>query len=308
MRTCFLRITGQSTINGFAGYSPIDDQTVNNFGEGRGQGPDGVNARRLYFGTGWRRAAWNQQIVASIAETVVTEADGLQPMLSIDVVKAAIWDYVTQAQASWTAPKPRVHENGLRLENDDEAAIRQGKQLSRREKATRINCLKKEKYEFRRNGISALLGDPSQDQVTKRKWEMMAEINTALQIEGQSSEESDHDQDCPPNGSRPLKVSRPRYRHPVVSELMGHLDLAIGIHREHTARGSGKRLRAKHARIRIRTPTTSVRTVKSGLPRNLYDPVFLETLTPAMRAEVKPHDSEISQFSHYTAESNRMQE
>ncbi|KAJ3791338.1 hypothetical protein GGU11DRAFT_761684, partial [Lentinula aff. detonsa] len=107
MRTCFLRITGQSTVNGFAGYSPIDDQTVNNFGEGRGQGPDGVNARRLYFGTGWRRAAWNQQIVASIAETVVTEADGLQPMLSIDVVKAAIWDYVTQAQASWTAPKPR---------------------------------------------------------------------------------------------------------------------------------------------------------------------------------------------------------
>ncbi|KAJ3794238.1 hypothetical protein GGU11DRAFT_759311, partial [Lentinula aff. detonsa] len=127
------------------------------------------------------------------------------------------------------------------------------------------------KYEFRRNGISALLGDPSQDQVTKRKWEMMAEINTALQIEGQSSEESDHDQDCPPNGSRPLKVSRPRYRHPVVSELMGHLDLAIGIHREHTARGSGKRLRAKHARICIRTPTTSQCVLKSNLtiPKSL---------------------------------------
>ena len=162
-----------------------------------------------------------------------------------------------------------------------------------------------QKYEGRKRGIAELLEAPSQqDPVPKRKWEMMAEINEALGTEGQSSEESDREPDKRlPNHAFPLKVTRPCYRHELAGELMEDLDKSIDKLR---ANSGTRRL---HHCVRKRTTDTSTNSLKSGLPKALYDPCFLEHLTPMKRTQVKPSDTAMPRFSAYVSQvSERMQE
>ena len=76
-----------------------------------------------------------------MASTMLKEAAELQlePALGEDVVKAAIWDYVKQARNSWSSTKPRVHESGERMENADEAVLRNAHYQSQRSQAVKNN-------------------------------------------------------------------------------------------------------------------------------------------------------------------------
>lgn len=144
-----------------------------------------------------------------------------------------------------------------------------------------------QKYEGCKIGIVELREAPSQqDPVTKRKWEMMEEVNEALGTEGQSSEESDREPGKRlSNHAYPLKVTRPFYRHELAGELMENLDKAIDqVHAD-----SGTR-RVRH-RVRTRSTVRSTNLLQSGLPTALYDPYFLEHLTPTMRNRVRPRDT-----------------
>lgn len=144
-----------------------------------------------------------------------------------------------------------------------------------------------QKYEGCKIGIVELREAPSQqDPVTKRKWEMMEEVNEALGTEGQSSEESDREPGKRlSNHAYPLKVTRPFYRHELAGELMENLDKAIDqVHAD-----SGTR-RVRH-RVRTRSTVRSTNLLQSGLPTALYDPYFLEHLTPTMRNRVRPCDT-----------------
>lgn len=92
LRRVFRRLTEQSKINNFTGYTPVSDETITAFGESSGPGPQGDDTHRLYFDEGWRQAAWNHRVVTTMASAMLTEAaeSQIEPPLSEDVVKAAI--------------------------------------------------------------------------------------------------------------------------------------------------------------------------------------------------------------------------
>lgn len=133
---------------------------------------------------------------------------------------------------------------------------------------------------------------------------MMDEVNEALGTEAQSSEESDREPSKRLSShAYPLKVSRPFYRHELAGELMEDLDKSI----DKLRADSGTR-RVRH-RIRTRSAVKSANSLKSGLPTALYDPHFLERLTPTMRRRVKPSSTLMPRFSAYVSQiSDRMQQ
>ena len=141
LRGTFRRLTKQSKINDFTGYTPVSEEAAKAFGEGSGPGPHGDDTHRLYLGDGWRQAAWNHTVVATMASAMLMEAAELQlePALSDDVVKAAIWDFVKQAWGSWSSTKPRVHESGERMESAGEALLRNAHYQSQRSQSVKNN-------------------------------------------------------------------------------------------------------------------------------------------------------------------------
>lgn len=120
---------------------PVSEETVKAFGEGSGPGPHVDDTHRLYLGEGWRQAAWNHTVVRTIASTMLTEAaeSQLEPALGEDVVKAAIWDFIKQDQASWSSTKPRIHESGERMESAGEAFSRNAHYQAQRSQAVKTN-------------------------------------------------------------------------------------------------------------------------------------------------------------------------
>lgn len=131
----------------------------------------------------------------------------------------------------------------------------------------------------------------------------MEEVNEALGAEGQSSEESDREEPSRrlSNDAYPLKVSRPFYRHELAGELLEDLDKSIDKLRTDSGR-------VRH-RIRTRSPVRSTKSLKKGLPKALYDPLFLQSLTPTLRKRVQPRDTPMPRFSAYVSQvTDRMQE
>lgn len=174
------------------------------------------------------------------------------------------------------------------------------------------SCLSRraQKYTGRQAAIAQLLEDAqgttsqAQDPIALRKWEMIEEVNEALGIEGQSSEESDTNPDTRlPNHHYALKVTRPAYRHSMVGELMNDVDKSIDKLRNTDTR------RLRH-RVRMRTIDKSTNSVKKGLPTALYDSEFLQKLNPLQRNQVRPSDAIMPRFSAYVTQVNfdRMRE
>lgn len=133
--------------------------------------------------------------------------------------------------------------------------------------------------------------------IQKTHFEMMKQVNDALGIEGQSSEDSDSEHD--PNSNQPaaLLVSIPHSRRRIISQLLYDLDNDIDRHRSQSLRSRGKRIIPKPTRIRKRTDNISYRTVKHGLPRALYHRRYLAGLVPSALVAVKPQEIQIPRFT-----------
>ncbi|KAJ3735319.1 hypothetical protein DFJ43DRAFT_992000, partial [Lentinula guzmanii] len=303
----FLDATAQKRVNDFLGYMPISDATAEAFGNGERPGPQGDDLHRFYFGNGWRLHPWNDAVVANIAIKVLGDsAVDTLPSLTAKEVQAAVWDLARQAQVSWKGNKPRpvIDTNGEeRMEDESEAEVRNLEQTLHRKQRTRINARKSDKYKTRKRGIAELLNATSEDRVAHRKWRMVQEINDALGNEGQSSEESDREPSRRlPNHAFPLRVTRPHYRHPIAGELLNDLDNSVDKLRE-----TSDHRHVQH-RLRRRTTDLSMNSVNKGLPKALYDPLYLRSLTPLKRKQLKPSDTAIPRFSAYVSqvESERM--
>lgn len=137
-----------SHVSKFEGYKPVDDSTADDYARGDGAGPsehDGT-LYRLFLGEGWRNAAWNQIIVSNMAKIIYADAtkEGLtETSITLDVVKATLWDYILQARTSWSAKIPCVLENGERLETANEAKLRNAQYQKKRANAVRLTTRKK---------------------------------------------------------------------------------------------------------------------------------------------------------------------
>jgi hypothetical protein len=119
---------------------------------------------------------------------------------------------------------------------------------------------------------------------------MMFHLVDLLQIEGQSSEDTDPEADPVPNQTTPLCVTIPYFRRRIISELMEELDTAIDQLHVDLARRTGKQIIPKFHCSRRRTNNISDRTVKHSLPRSLYHRRFLKRLTPSALAIIKPRE------------------
>jgi len=132
-----------------------------------------------------------------------------------------------------------------------------------------------------------------------KKWQMVANVNRELDIEGQSSEYTDSDVDSESNESPALCTTIPKCRRRIISDLMEDLDQAINEHIRKQSRHLGKRYVPKPSRVRHRTRRISDRTVKRSLPRSCYHRRFLAGLAPNELAMISPRDEEIPIFSQY---------
>jgi len=138
-------MTGMQNLCKFQDYSPIDETTANNFAAGTGPGPTGKNCYRLHFGESWRRSAWNCAAIDNMVKSMLDQAREahMEPILSASTVKALAWDFITQGQSSWRAPKPRIHGSGERLETPQEARARTKQYEAERNRALRSNTRKR---------------------------------------------------------------------------------------------------------------------------------------------------------------------
>lgn len=132
-------------ISQFQRYIPVDEGTAKNFSTGAGPAPPERNYR-LYFGEGWRQAPWNHAVINNMVQPILMQAtkERMEPNLTEDAIKAVIWDFVLQSQNSWNAKKPRIHENGDRLETREEASARDEQYKLSREHAVRSTGRKKQ--------------------------------------------------------------------------------------------------------------------------------------------------------------------
>lgn len=129
------------SVNKFLSYSPATDEQAAEYGEGEGGGP---LCFQLYFGDGWRSSRWNRKVVkdmtASVLLQVVTAKLDVEP--SRDLVEACLWGFIEQAQVSWRSDKPRVTEDGNRVETAEEAHSRAQEYAKRHAKDVRLTTHK----------------------------------------------------------------------------------------------------------------------------------------------------------------------
>lgn len=133
---------------------------------------------------------------------------------------------------------------------------------------------------------------------------MVSNLINLLDIEGQSSEDTDAEDDPIPNQPPRLLVKVPYFRRRVISEYMEQLDSAIDTLRIQEARQAGKRVVSRPSRIRRRTTSTSTRTVKRNLPKSCYHRRYLQSLIPSALAIVRPCDEPIPLFSDWADRMN----
>ncbi|KAK7451662.1 hypothetical protein VKT23_012339 [Stygiomarasmius scandens] len=303
LRRLFCDLTGQLHINHFEKYSPIDDTIASNFANGTHPGPRGADTYRLYFGNEWRKAKWNRQVinymVPLVAERQVQSSiEG--PCLQPNVIEAFIWDFITQAQASWKRRQPRIHESGSRYETRGEAATRAEDYRENRELSVRLTSRKREqKYAMRLKGIANLIGDSSTTSTEHRKWEMTGHVLDALNAEAMSSDCTDSEADS--DGPAPLRTTIPHYRRRVLTPLFEDLDKSIKASKKKEGRNLGKRPTNHPARVRIKTKEKSFRKVPNNLPKSCYHRQYLEGLDPFSLDKIGPINEKISIFDRWVA-------
>lgn len=133
---------------------------------------------------------------------------------------------------------------------------------------------------------------------------MVSHLVKLLDIEGQSSENTDSEDEAIPNQPPSLLVKVPYFRRRVISEYMEQLDNAIDTLRVQEARQAGKRFVSRPSRIRKRITSASRRTVKHNLPKSCYHRRYLKTLIPSALAIVQPRDETIPLFSDWADRMN----
>ena len=139
-----MRYTGMTALNAFQNYSPVDKTASDKFSISEGDGPQGLSQYLLYFDVGWRRSRWNHTVVKNISGALQTAAGKttLEGELTREETEAYIWDFIKQAQTSWSADRCRVHESGDRLETQQEATKRAAEYHNVRSEAVRSNSRK----------------------------------------------------------------------------------------------------------------------------------------------------------------------
>ncbi|THU81463.1 hypothetical protein K435DRAFT_693520, partial [Dendrothele bispora CBS 962.96] len=304
----FCDLTGQSHINHFEKYSPIDDPIASNFANGSDPGPRGADTYRLYFGPDWRKAKWNREVIDNMIPFVAARQEESLiegPCLDDDTIRVFIWDFITQAQASWKQRQPRIHESGLRHETRAEAAARAEDYRERREMDVRLTTRKREKYSARLKGVANLTKDQSISSMDRRKWEMTSHLLDALNAEAMSLDCTDSEADSETDGPLALHTTVPHYRRRVLTPLFEQLDKQIKASKKKQQRTLGRRPKNHPARVRIKTGVISSRKIPNNLPTSCYHRKCLEGLDPVSLDEVRPVNTEIPIFDQWvTAQGN----
>ena len=141
LRRRFCEATGMPGVNSFHEYSPASDTQAADYEDYDGPGPNGF---QLYFGDGWRKSRWNRTAMKNMTESFliqVREAK-LEADPSSEIIEACLWGFIQQAQISWRADKPRVTEEGDRVETLEEARARAQEYNKRRAKDVRLTARK----------------------------------------------------------------------------------------------------------------------------------------------------------------------
>ncbi|KAE9384702.1 hypothetical protein BT96DRAFT_841834, partial [Gymnopus androsaceus JB14] len=297
----FLALTRMSHLGRFDSYSPVSEEIVNDFVLGTGPGPKEEDDMcfRLYFGEGWRQTAWNLAIINNMIKRIIIDAEEakLGPPLPSDVIKAILWDFILQGRNSWSMKKPRIHESGDHLETMAEAGLRKVQYKQSRSSAVHSTTRKKSKLEHCTAGVKELLEDRSQTALARKKWEMILQLLQVLAIEGQSSEDTDSENNLHPTQPAALLIKVPHFWHRIIGELMEDLDRAVEQLRISQRRQSGIRAVPRPSCIRIRSGQVSYWTVQYRLPCPLYHCTFLRNLTKSMLNKVKPKDVVVHHFA-----------
>ncbi|THV01936.1 hypothetical protein K435DRAFT_654378, partial [Dendrothele bispora CBS 962.96] len=302
----FCDLTGQPFITHFEDYCPIDDPVASNFANGTDPGPRGADTYRLYFGDDWRKAKWNREVINHMIPFVAIrqEQSLIQgPCLEPDTIRAFVWDFIAQAQASWKQRQPRIHESGLRYETKGEAAVRAGNYKERRELSVRLTTRKREKYTARVKGVANLTKDHSLSPMDRRKWEMTSHVLDALNAEAMSSDCTDSEADSETDGPLALFTTVPRYRRRILTPLFGELDKQIKASKKKQERILGKRPKNHPARVRVKTQAKNAGhgKVPDNLPESCYHRQFLKGLDPVSLDEIKPVNTEVPIFDQWAA-------
>ncbi|KAE9390039.1 hypothetical protein BT96DRAFT_946429 [Gymnopus androsaceus JB14] len=213
-RCCFSALTGMSHLGRFNSYSPVSEEIVNDFASCTGPGPNEEDDTcfRLYFGKGWRQTAWNLAVINNMIKRIIINAEEakLGPPLSSDSMK-----------------KSCIHENGDCLETMAEAGLRKVQYKQSHSCAVHSTTRKKSKLEHCTAGVKELLEDRSQTALARKKWEMISQLLQALAIEGQSSKDTDSENNPYPTQPTALLIKVPHFRHHIIGELVENLDRAI---------------------------------------------------------------------------------
>ncbi|KAE9402084.1 hypothetical protein BT96DRAFT_991430 [Gymnopus androsaceus JB14] len=238
-----------------------------------------------------------------IAPIVDATGDDMGSRLSPDVIQAMLWDYILQGQNSWAVKLPRLHESGDRLETMTEAAFQKQQYEQGRSHA---------KLEHRLVGTNDLLTECSITTLEWRKWTMVGGLLKALNIEGQSSEDTDSSDKRDPLSTQPatLHVKVPNFRCCIIGKLMADLDKRIDELRILQACQVKKHHVPRPSHICVRTNKVSKCTVLSGLPQSLYHRRYLNGLMQSTLAVVKPEDQIVPHFPEFAnqVESDSMDE
>ncbi|KAK7029031.1 hypothetical protein VNI00_014741 [Paramarasmius palmivorus] len=320
----FCSATGATAINSFERYDPVDHDTVNNFADGKGPGPEGANRFRLYFGDAWRTASWNRVVISHMIPLVhagkARKNIGGSSMTN-DGIEACIWGYISQARNSWKAYQPRVHSSGSRYETQAEAITRAKASAAKRISSVRQNNRKnnvgscylfvyilteglQQKFNDRHEAVVKLLHH-APNPMDKAKWQMVKNVLDNVEADAMSSDNTDTEENpATPNRldtPAQLLITVPHYRRRIISDLFDDLDASHKDFVVKEARKAGTRYMPKPTRLRVRTGVKSERTVARHLPGGLYHRNFLKRLTPREREAVAVKEGEVPFFDRWMA-------
>ncbi|KIK51476.1 hypothetical protein GYMLUDRAFT_393672 [Collybiopsis luxurians FD-317 M1] len=126
MRHCFRTTTGQELITNFASYTPIDDAIATAYQDSTGSGPADLDGCRyhLFFSENYQTSRWNKAVIENMLEMANGEQQKyhLDGDLNINVHRAIMWDFIKQAQCSWSAYNVCLTNEG-RAETQGQARI-----------------------------------------------------------------------------------------------------------------------------------------------------------------------------------------
>ncbi|KAE9385845.1 hypothetical protein BT96DRAFT_1088372 [Gymnopus androsaceus JB14] len=281
IRTCFCFVTNTNGVNAFQDYRPVDAGIVIAYENAKGPGPsvgEGTGYL-LYFGDGWRQAQWNQTVVANLVSYITSQhiSRNVEGYLATEAINAYVWELFQQARTSYRKDKPRLREEGDRIETQVEANHRARSYTNQRRRDNYSHSRKSCKFDKRMEGVAMILSQPNLSASDRRKWEKVEFALRELGAQGQSSEESDAE-----SMEHQLNVTVPYFRRRILGPVFHELDEKSKELQKQQAKQTGQRSRSRPSIRRVRTQNRSERTVVHGLPRSFYHRRYIENLTPAV--------------------------